>query len=252
MFKNFFKEDFKDKLDDIDKVNLPSHIAIIMDGNGRWAKKKNLPRAAGHRAGIEALRSIIKACSNIGISYLTLYAFSTENWSRPLEEVNSLMELLLFYLKKEIGEIHNNNVKINVIGDISKLPKKLVSEIEKATNLTSDNTGLMVNIALNYGSKSEIINAVKNICKSVIKEELEVKDIDENIFSQYLYTKDIPDPDLLIRTSGEQRISNFLLWQISYSELWFPQVYWPDFNTEHLFEAIEEYRRRQRRYGGLK
>lgn len=252
MLRKIMKGDIADELKNIEKTNSPNHIAIIMDGNGRWAKKRNLPRISGHKAGVEALRDVIKTCSNIGINYLTLYAFSTENWKRPPEEVKGLMELLVIYLRKEIGELHSNNVRINIIGDVLKLPRKAILEIEKATKLTSENTGLTVNIALNYGGKSDIINAVKNICKSVMDDTLKIEDIDENMLSTYLYTRNIPDPDLLIRTSGEQRISNFLLWQIAYSELWFTDVYWPDFTSKHLIEAIQDFNQRKRRFGGLK
>ncbi|SHJ91089.1 isoprenyl transferase [Paramaledivibacter caminithermalis] len=252
MLKNIMKSNKEKMIVDLDKDKLPKHIAIIMDGNGRWAKKRNLPRIAGHRAGVEALRGVIKTSSDIGIKYLTLYAFSTENWKRPAEEVKGLMELLVLYLRKEIGELHNNNVKINIIGDISKLPSKAISEIDKAVNLTSNNKGLNVNIALNYGGKSDIIHAVKGICENVLDNNLQIEDICEDTFSKYLYTRGIPDPDLLIRTSGEQRISNFLLWQIAYSELWFTKVYWPDFTSEHLIEAIHDFKHRKRRFGGLK
>ncbi|WP_432400500.1 isoprenyl transferase [Wukongibacter sp. M2B1] len=251
MFKKIKKSISRDYIKEIDEENIPRHVAIIMDGNGRWARKRNLPRIAGHKAGVEALRDIIKSSSNIGIQYLTLYAFSTENWNRPEEEVNGLMDLLVLYLRKEIKELHKNNVRINTIGDINRLPMKTINEIEKAILMTKGNTGLTVNIALNYGAKAEILNAVKNICKKVGENTLTIDDIDEKAFSQYLYTDTIPDPDLLIRTSGEQRISNFLLWQIAYSELWFTEVYWPDFKPDHLFEAIIEFGQRQRRFGGL-
>lgn len=251
MFKRIKNKDLDELIAEVDKSSLPKHIAIIMDGNGRWAKKRNLPRISGHRAGVEALRDVIKCSSNIGIEYLTLYAFSTENWNRPVNEVSGLMDLLVLYLRKEINELNRNDVRINIIGDISKLPQKAVSEIEKATKLTANNKGLTVNIALNYGAKSEILGAVKNICQNVMDNSLNIEDIDESIFSQYLYTKNIPDPDLLIRTSGEQRISNFLLWQIAYSELWFTEVYWPDFKSDHLIQAIVDFGQRQRRFGGL-
>lgn len=252
MLKKIMKGNINDKEKTIDKTSLPRHIAIIMDGNGRWAKKRNLPRISGHKAGVEALRDVIKTSSKMGIDYLTLYAFSTENWKRPSQEVNGLMELLVIYLRKEIGELHSNNVRINTIGDVLKLPKKAIIEIEKATEKTAKNTGLTVNIALNYGGKSDIINAVKNISKDILDNELKIEDIDESIFSTYLYTNNIPDPDLLIRTSGEQRISNFLLWQIAYSEFWFADVYWPDFTSAHLIEAIEDFKQRKRRFGGIK
>lgn len=239
------------KIDSIDTNNIPKHIAIIMDGNGRWARKRNLPRISGHKAGVEALRNVIKTCSNIGVSYLTLYAFSTENWKRPKEEVKGLMDLLVLYLRKEIGELHKNKVKINIIGDISKLPKKARLEIKKATELTMKNDGLCVNIALNYGGRSEIIKAIKDICQSVENKDFTIEEIDERKISSFLYTEDIPDPDLLIRTSGEKRISNFLLWQIAYTEIWFTEVYWPDFKEEHIFEAIRDYTKRKRRFGGI-
>lgn len=251
MFRKLKRGATKEVSNEVDKENLPKHIAIIMDGNGRWAVSRNLPRISGHKAGVEAVREVIRYSSDIGIQFLTLYAFSTENWNRPVSEVNGLMELLVLYLKKEIGELSRNNVKINVMGDISKLPKKAVLEIEKAVTSTSNNTGLTVNIALNYGSRSEILKAAKKLCQSVKNSSIDIKDIDENLFSQYLYTKNIPDPDILIRTSGEQRISNFLLWQIAYSELLFIEVYWPDFKSEHLMEAIIDFQSRQRRFGGL-
>lgn len=236
---------------EIDIFNLPKHIAIIMDGNGRWAKERGLPRIAGHKAGVEALRSIITTSSNIGISHLTLYAFSTENWKRPPKEVKALMDILVLYLRKEIAELHKNNVIINIIGDISKLPPVAIAEVKKAINITSYNTGLQVNIALNYGSRDEIINAVKKIAKEVSNKQLQLETIDESLFSSFLFTKDIPDPDLVIRTSGELRISNFLLWQIAYSELFFTNTYWPDFNSDNLIAAIKNYQCRKRRFGGI-
>ncbi|WP_432665020.1 isoprenyl transferase [Wukongibacter baidiensis] len=251
MFMKTKKSNSSETIKEIDEGSKPKHIAIIMDGNGRWARKRGLPRIAGHKAGVEALRDVIKCASDIGVQYLTLYAFSTENWNRPDEEVNGLMELLVLYLRKEIKDLHRNKVKINTIGDITRLPVKAVKEIEKAMLLTGENTGLTVNIALNYGARSEILNAVKNICRDVSNNALNIEDIDENTISQHLYTKAIPDPDLLIRTSGEQRISNFLLWQIAYSELYFTEVYWPDFKPDHLVEAIIEFGQRQRRFGGL-
>lgn len=251
MLKKIKKSISREAIMEIDGGNMPKHVAIIMDGNGRWARKRSLPRIAGHRSGVEALRDIIKCASDIGIQYLTLYAFSTENWNRPDEEVNGLMELLVLYLRKEIKDLHRNEVRINIIGDIARLPIKAIKEIEKSLELTKNNSGLTVNIALNYGAKSEILNAIKSICQNVINDTLKVEDIDEGIFSQHLYTKNIPDPDLLIRTSGEQRISNFLLWQIAYSELWFTEVLWPDFKPDHLIEAIVEFGQRQRRFGGL-
>ncbi|KJF26021.1 UDP pyrophosphate synthase [Clostridium aceticum] len=229
---------------------VPQHVGIIMDGNGRWAKKRNLPRTLGHRAGVNAIREVIKTASNIGVKYLTLYAFSTENWKRSTDEVSALMKLLIEYLKKEVSELHKNNVKINTIGDLTKFPKAVSAEIDRAKELTKNNEGLCVNIALNYGSRDEMVRCVKNIAEKLLSEALEMKDIDENLIKIHLDTGDCPDPDLLIRTSGEYRLSNFLLWQVAYTELWFSDVYWPDFTGAHLLEAIEDFKNRQRRYGG--
>ncbi|QXM06114.1 isoprenyl transferase [Crassaminicella indica] len=237
---------------DLDLEKLPKHIAVIMDGNGRWAKKRGLPRTAGHKAGIEALREIIRTCSELHIEYLTLYAFSTENWKRPVNEVSALMQLLVYYLRKEAKELHKNNVKIRTIGDISKLPQTALDEINSAVELTKNNTGLVVNIALNYGARDEIIMAVKNICQKVKNDEISIEKIDKEYFKEFLYTKDIPDPDLVIRPSGELRISNFLLWQIAYSEFWFSNTFWPDFNRDNLIQAIIDYQKRDRRFGGIK
>lgn len=251
--KLFIKERrISTNLEKIDPERIPEHIAIIMDGNGRWAKKRSLPRTAGHKAGIEALREVIKTCSNLNVRYLTLYAFSTENWKRPEEEVSGLMNLLVYYLRNEIKELNENNVRIHTIGDISKLPDTALIEIEAAQKLTRNNTGLTVNIALNYGGRLEIINAVKSICVKAMNKEIDVDQIDEKYFSEHLYTKGVPDPDLLIRPSGELRISNFLLWQIAYSEFWFSKIFWPDFNGKYLIEAILDYQGRDRRYGGTK
>ncbi len=236
---------------EIDLTKIPKHIAIIMDGNGRWAQKRSLPRIAGHKAGVESLRDIIKTSSEIGVSHLTLYAFSTENWKRPVEEINGLLDLLVLYLRREVNELHKNNIKIQVIGDILKLTDTAITEIKKAINKTSDNSGLTVNIALNYGSRYEIVNAVKEICKSVIEDTINISDVNENLIENYLYTQNIPDPDLVIRTSGEIRVSNFLLWQIAYSELWFTDILWPDFTGTNLLQAIIDYQKRGRRFGGI-
>ncbi|WP_408625497.1 isoprenyl transferase [Crassaminicella thermophila] len=251
--KNFFSKG-NNTVDErgLDLNNLPKHIAIIMDGNGRWAKKRGLPRTAGHKAGVEALREIIKVSSELGIQFLTLYAFSTENWKRPTEEVSALMQLLIYYLRKEISELHKNNVKIKTIGDISRLPQAAQAEIYSAIELTKNNDGLVVNIALNYGARDEIINAVKNICQEVKNDKININEINEDIFSKFLYTKEIPDPDLVIRPSGELRISNFLLWQIAYSEFWFSDIFWPDFDRKCLIKAIIDYQNRDRRFGGIK
>lgn len=235
----------------IDFNKVPRHVAIIMDGNGRWAKKRRLPRIAGHKAGVETLRNIIKTSSQIGISHLTLYAFSTENWKRPVEEINGLMDLLVLYLRQEVNELHKNNVKIQVIGDVSKLTGQAITEIEKAVDKTSTNSGLTVNIALNYGSRYEIVNAIKQICTDIAENNISVSDIDERLVENSLYTKNIPDPDLVIRTSGEIRVSNFLLWQIAYSELWFTDILWPDFTEKDLLQAINDFQKRGRRFGGI-
>lgn len=242
----------KDLKIDIDPKKLPKHIAIIMDGNGRWARDKGLPRSEGHRAGVEAIRGVIEACLELKIKYLTLYAFSTENWKRPKKEIDSLMSLLVFYLKRELDKLHNKNVKIRIIGEISGLPQGVQNELNKAIKKTLNNSGLFLNVALNYGGRAEIIRAVKNICKEVLENKVKIEDINEDSFRNYLYTADSPDPDLLIRPSGELRISNFLIWQIAYTEFWFSKVYWPDFEKKHLLEAIYEYQQRNRRFGGIK
>ena len=242
----------KNLIDNIDLSNIPTHIAIIMDGNGRWAKERLLPRTLGHKAGVEAIRSVIKEGSNLGVKHITLYAFSTENWKRPKLEVEALMNLLNTYLKKELKELHENNVKITTIGDIEVLPIKSLEAVNNAINTTKDNTGLNLNIALNYGSRNDIKNAVIAIVKNCKSGKIDIKDINEDMISNYLSTKSIPDPDLIIRTSGEQRISNFLLWELAYSEFYFTDVYWPDFNEEELRKAIYVYQSRDRRFGGLK
>ena len=236
----------------IDKSELkiiPRHIAIIMDGNGRWAKQRGLPRIAGHREGINSVREITKICGEIGVKYLTLYTFSTENWSRPKTEVKALMTLLLSTIKKEIKELHKNDVKFSTIGDISILPKGTVKGIKEGEKLTFDNSGLNLILALNYGSRQEIISAVNNIVFDIKKGSLESNSIDENIFSSYLYTNNCPDPDLLIRTSGELRISNFLLWQSAYTEMYLTNTYWPSFRENELFTAIVDFQNRERRFG---
>ena len=236
----------------IDKSELktiPRHIAIIMDGNGRWAKERGLPRIAGHREGINSVREITKICGEIGVKYLTLYTFSTENWSRPKTEVKALMTLLLSTIKKEIKELHKNDVKFSTIGDISILPKGTVKGVKEGEKLTFENSGLNLILALNYGSRQEIISAVNNIVYDVKKGSLDSNSIDENIFSSYLDTNNCPDPDLLIRTSGELRISNFLLWQSAYTEMYLTNTYWPSFRENELFAAIVDFQNRERRFG---
>ncbi|HWR06534.1 isoprenyl transferase [Sporomusa sp.] len=236
----------------IDTDKLPRHVAIIMDGNGRWAQKKGFPRALGHRAGAETLREIVKAASEIGIQVLTAYAFSTENWRRPTDEVDLLMTLLADYLDNEINELHQNNVKLHFIGKVDELAPKLQIKIGKAQAQTAHNTGLILNLAVNYGGRAELLRAVKIIAEKVAHKELRVQDIDESIIEDNLYTVDLPAPDLLIRPSGDFRISNFLLWQMAYTEFWFTDINWPDFKPEHLVQAIHEFQQRERRFGGIK
>ncbi|MDF2671988.1 MAG: isoprenyl transferase [Clostridiales bacterium] len=250
-FKNKSDPANTDILNKIDKEKIPKHVAIIMDGNGRWAKKRGLPRAMGHRAGVETIREIVKTSSNLGIKYLTLYAFSTENWKRPKDEVNTLMTLLLEFLKKEIDELHKNNVVVRAIGDISQLPRQCIDELDRAYTLTKNNKGLCLNLALNYGARDEIKKAIINIANQVKKGNIGLEDIDDKLISDNLYTKGIPDPDLLIRPSGEYRISNYLLWQIAYTEFWFSDIYWPDFKPIYLYKAIYDYQNRSRRFGGV-
>lgn len=236
---------------DINRKKLPGHIAIIMDGNGRWASKRGLPRSMGHREGSSNLKRIVNFCSEIGIKYLTVYAFSTENWKRPKSEVDTLMSLLEEYLKTADTELKGKNVRIKVIGDVTRLPESIQKEIKRVADSTSSNTGLTLVIALNYGGRDEIINAVKMISRDVEQGVLKVEDINAELFSNRLYTSGIPDPDLLIRTSGEQRISNFFLWQSAYTEFWYTDVLWPDFSERDIVKAIKDYQKRSRRFGGV-
>lgn len=231
----------------MDKERLPLHVAVIMDGNGRWAKKKSLPRSAGHRAGVERVRTIIRMSSDIGLKHLTLYAFSTENWKRPKDEVGTLMKLLLEYLRQELDELNEKNVRIMVLGDISVLPKEVAAEIERAIKTTKNNTGLTVNMAINYGARQEIVRAFKSAVNEGVKED----DINEQYVSNLLYTTGQPDPDLMIRTSGEERISNFLLFQLAYSEFYFTEVLWPDFDEAQYAKALNMFAGRSRRFGGV-
>ena len=236
---------------EIDYENLPVHIAIIMDGNGRWAKKRGFPRSIGHREGARTLKKITQFCGDIGIKYLTVYAFSTENWKRPKNEVESLMALLLDYLKNAETHIGGKNVRIRTIGDISIMNKDIQDEVERVTRITGNNKGLVLNIALNYGGRDEIVYSVKEIAHDIKKGTLKTEDVTEELITKRLYTKDMPDPDLLIRPGGEKRISNFLLWQLAYTELWYTDVLWPDFRKEHIIEAIKEFQKRNRRFGGV-
>ncbi len=233
----------------INLEKVPSHVAIIMDGNGRWAQKRGNSRIFGHEHGVESVRSCIKAAANIGVRFLTLYAFSTENWKRPKYEVEALMSLLVKVVKSETEELNRNNVKLVVIGDKDSLPKKVREETNEIENALSQNTGLTVVMALSYSSRWEILKAVKNIARDVKNSKIQPEDISQELFDSYLATAEIPDPELLIRTSGEERISNFLLWQIAYSELYFTPVLWPDFSEEDFYEAIFNYQQRERRFG---
>lgn len=232
----------------VKETNL-KHIAIIMDGNRRWAKEKNLPSAFGHKKGVEALKNTLRACNDFGIKYLTVYAFSTENWNRKQEEVDFLMDLFAQTLKNELGEMHKENVIINFIGDLEKLNPKLQDILHNAVETTKNNTGVYFQIAFNYGSRLEMLQAVQNIAKKIQNNEIKPEDITEEMISENLYTKNIPDPDLLIRTSGEKRISNYLLWQIAYSEIYVTEQYWPEFDKNSLAEAVNEYHNRNRRFG---
>ena len=233
----------------INPKTLPRHIAIIMDGNGRWAKKQGLMRAAGHEKGTKAVRDVVEGCSEIGVENLTLYAFSTENWKRPKREVDTLMKLLVSSLKKEIKTLQENNIRLNAIGLISTLPEKAQRELAEVIEKTKDNSRMTLTLALSYGSREELVQAVKHISEKVKKNEISSKEIDESVINKHLYTHDLPDVDMVIRTSGEQRISNFLLWQIAYAELFFTEILWPDYRKENLFEAIYNYQNRERRFG---
>lgn len=229
----------------IDPTRVPRHIAIIMDGNGRWAKQRHMPRIFGHRAGVTSVRDVVRACGELGVKVLTLYAFSAENWARPTNEVQALMRLLEEYLRRELPELQKNHVQLRAIGRLEGLPTRAQDELTRVRELTSRNKGLVLNLALNYGGRQEIVDA----CNRLLRER--VKRVDETDFARHLYTADCPDPDLLIRTSGELRISNFLLWQLAYTEFWVTPVSWPDFRRLHLYEAIVSYQQRERRFGGL-
>ena len=229
--------------------HIPKHIAIIMDGNGRWAKERSLPRVAGHKEGVNSVREITRACGEIGVKHLTLYTFSTENWRRPKAEVSALMTLLLKTISTEVKELHKNNVRFTAIGDLKKLPKSTQQGIFDGIEITKNNTGLNLCLALNYGSRQEMVSAVQAIAKKVKKGDLKLDEINETIFSNMLSTSDMPNPDLLIRTSGEYRLSNFLLWQCAYSEIIMTKTFWPAFREDALIEAILEYQSRERRFG---
>ncbi|MCX7610071.1 MAG: isoprenyl transferase [Ignavibacterium sp.] len=229
--------------------NIPTHIAIIMDGNGRWAKQRGLPRVAGHKRGVDTVKVIVEACAELGVKYLTLYTFSTENWNRPKDEVSTLMKLLLKSLKDRVDELCENDIRLTTIGDINALPelvqKQLLADIER----TKNNKKMVLNLALSYSGRWEIIKGIKKLCEAVKNNKFNFEDLDEKSFSQFLDSSSIPDPDLVIRTSGEFRVSNFLLWQIAYSEFYITEVFWPDFNRNHLYEAIRAFQKRERRFG---
>ena len=238
-------------LQQIDKTKLPRHIAIIMDGNGRWAESQSLPRAKGHIEGVRRVEEIIDTARELGVGVVTLFTFSTENWDRPENEVSLIMNILTAVLDKKLQKLKNDNIQLRMIGRTERVPKTLLETIEAVIRETADNTGLIVNLAFNYGARIEIVDAVKDIARNVREGKLEADDISEETISQALYTHGLPDPDLLIRTSGEQRISNFLLWQLSYAELYFTEKYWPDFNAREFKKAIINFQSRERRYGKL-
>ncbi|CAG7623833.1 isoprenyl transferase [Paenibacillus allorhizosphaerae] len=252
-FKKWFgsKTEGDDTASRLSADNIPNHVAVIMDGNGRWAQKRSLPRVAGHHSGMKNVKKITMAANNIGVQVLTLYAFSTENWKRPKEEVEYLMKLPLEFFPKEIDELISNNVQIRMTGWKEGLPDYTLKAIQDAIDQTKHNTGLILNFALNYGSRKEMLSGVQRLVQDARDQKVNAEEIDEALFSKYLLTDPLPDPDLLIRTSGELRISNFMLWQLAYSELWFTELCWPEFTEEHFYEAVLEYQRRARRYGGL-
>ena len=232
-------------------MKIPNHVAIILDGNGRWAKSKGMPRSFGHTMGAKNVETVCQAADEIGIKYLTLYAFSTENWNRPESEVSALMKLLESYLKNCIKTAEKNNLRVRVIGEINRLAEPFQKKIRELEETSAHHTGLNLTIAINYGSRDEMIRAMKHMAEDVQSEKLQIEQIDESLFASYLDTKDLPDPDLLIRTSGEQRLSNYLLWQLAYSEFYFTDVPWPDFHKEELLEAVKAYSNRDRRFGAL-
>lgn len=248
---SFFTNLLRREQPSLDTSRLPVHIAVIPDGNGRWAKKRGLPRSAGHREGSMALKRIVKYLAKLGIQYMTVFTFSTENWRRPKEEVDALMGLLLEFLRNAEKELAGSNVRIRVIGDVKALPAEFHQEIPRVERMTQRNTGLCLNVALNYGGRDEILHAVRELAHEVGQGRLKPQDIDGRTFADRLYTKGIPDPDLLIRTSGEKRASNFLLWQLAYTEFWYTDILWPDIREEHLEGALVEFQNRNRRFGGV-
>lgn len=254
---NFWR-DKKENLQDeafllarLDRTRLPRHVAIIMDGNGRWAARRGMPRSFGHRAGVESLREVVRVASELGIGFLTVYAFSTENWKRPQEEVNILMDLLVEYLHKELEELHSNNVNIRAIGKVEDLPLSARDAVAMASEKTRNNTGLILNVALNYGGRTELVEAIKSIGLDVARGIIDPEKIDQNTIAGRLYTAGQPDPDLLIRPSGDYRVSNFLLWQLAYTEFWLTEAMWPEFRRIHFLQALVDFQNRKRRFGGL-
>lgn len=237
--------------DQIDINRLPEHIAIIMDGNGRWAKNQGKFRVFGHESGVLSVKDIVEGCVEIGVKYLTVYAFSTENWNRPIDEVNALMELLISTINQEAETLNKNNIRLNAIGDLKSLPQKCIDDLADAMNKTKDNTKCTLTLALSYSAKWEIVEAARQIAEQVKEGQLNIDQIDEQLFASKLTTANIPDPELMIRTSGEHRISNYLLWQMAYTELYFTETLWPDFRREHLYEAIVNYQKRERRFGKI-
>jgi len=238
-------------LGELDEDRLPQHIAVIMDGNGRWARRRHLPRVAGHRAGVQSARTVIETCARLNIAALTLYAFSMENWRRPKAEIDFLMRLLREYLRKELPTIHRNNIRFMVIGRADQLPDAVRTDVERAIEQTAGNTGMKLDVALNYGGRAELVDAFNRILDHVRNNGLANARVDEEMITQHLYTAGLPDPDLLIRTSGEMRVSNFLLWQIAYAEIYVTETLWPDFTRAQLYEALLDFQKRERRYGGL-
>lgn len=243
------KQTVQEELDLSGKI--PEHVAVIMDGNGRWASMRSLPRVAGHRAGMKTVKDVVKAADEIGVRYITMYAFSTENWKRPRDEVDFLMKLPQEFLSTELEELIERDVRICMLGSKDELPSHTLKALLEAEEQTKDNRGLQLNFALNYGGRDEIVKAFSIIAEQVKAGKLDPKDLNEEVISRYLYTSEIPDPDLLIRTSGEIRLSNFMLWQLAYTEMWFTDVLWPDFTREHFYQAIVEYQGRARRYGAV-
>ncbi|MYL71007.1 isoprenyl transferase [Halobacillus litoralis] len=235
----------------LEENHIPQHVAIIMDGNGRWAKNRGMPRIAGHKEGMGVVKRIVRYASDVGVKVLTLYAFSTENWKRPKNEVDFLMKLPVDFLSTYLPELIERNVQVRTIGDFDVLPDHTQKAVKEAMEKTKNNNGLILNFALNYGSRYEMVHAVKQIASKVQKGEMDISDIDESMFSQELYTSELIEPDLLIRTSGEQRLSNFLLWQLAYAEFWFTEVYWPDFDESHFEKALYDFQNRKRRFGGV-